>query len=56
MTPPSVLVYDRTPSLTQDRYEQVIRRLTGKPRLDSVADLPFSGLLIHVAARPTTAS
>lgn len=46
-----VLVYHRTPTLTQDRYEDVIRRLTGKPRLESVTDLPFGGLLVHVAVQ-----
>jgi hypothetical protein len=29
----------------------VIRRLTGKPRLESVTDLPFGGLLVHVAVQ-----
>lgn len=51
MSPHPVLVYHRTASLTQDRYEDVIRRLTGKPRLESVTDLPFGGLLVHVAAQ-----
>jgi hypothetical protein len=51
VSPSPVLVYHRTASLTLDRYEDVIRRLTGKPRLESVTDLPFSGLLVDVAAQ-----
>jgi hypothetical protein len=42
----------RVPSLTQARYEEVVRRLTGgKTRLESPSDLPFDGLLAHVAAQ-----
>jgi hypothetical protein len=37
----------RVPSLTKERYEEVIRRLTGKDRLESPSDLPFDGLLFH---------
>lgn len=44
-----ILAFHRTPSLTRERYEEVVRRLTGKERLDSPADLPFSGLLFHAA-------
>jgi len=40
----------QVPSLTQERYEEVIRRLTnGKSRVESPSDLPFEGLLVHVA-------
>jgi hypothetical protein len=44
-----VLAFHRTPSLTRERYEEVVRRLTGKDRLESPADLPFRGLLFHAA-------
>ena len=37
------------PSLTQERYEQVVRRLTGKARIEDPSDLPFEGLLVHFA-------
>jgi hypothetical protein len=48
---PVMVVHD-TPSLTQERYEAVARRLTGgRPRLKSPADLPTRGLLVHVAAQ-----
>lgn len=42
----------QVPSLTQERYEEVVRRLTnGKSRLESISDLPFQGLLFHLAGQ-----
>jgi hypothetical protein len=42
----------QVPSLTEERYEEVVRRLTnGKARIESLADLPFDGLLFHVAGQ-----
>ena len=47
-----VMVVHQTPTLTQQRYEAVVRGLTGgKPRLESPADVPTEGLLVHVAAQ-----
>ena len=45
---PVVLIY-QGPSLTRERYEQTIHKLTGKPRPDSLSDWSFDGLLLHVA-------
>ena len=46
----AIMAFHRTPSLTQERYEEVIRRLTGKePPLRSLGDLPFTGILFHAA-------
>ena len=48
-----ILGIHRVPSLTQERYEEVVRRLTdrrGHP-LHSMSQLPFNGLLVHVAAQ-----
>jgi len=46
-----VMVVHHTPSLTQERYEAVVRGLTGgRSRLASPADVPTAGLLVHVAA------
>ena len=40
----------QSPSLTQERYEQSVAKLTdGKSRLESPADWPVEGLLAHVA-------
>ena len=45
---PVVLVFEG-PSLTQERYEESVRRLTdGKSRLESPADWPVEGLLAHI--------
>lgn len=45
-----ILAVHETPTLTRERYEQVVRRLTkGKPRIEVPSDLPFAGLLVHAA-------
>src|SRR5262249_38358877 len=44
-----ILAFHGTPSLAQERYEQVVRRLTGKTRIESPSELPFDGLLVHAA-------
>jgi hypothetical protein len=47
-----VLAVHQTPSLTRERYEAVVRRVTnGKARFESAADLPFEGLLVHAAGQ-----
>jgi len=47
---PLIMAVHRVPSLTQDRYERVVARLTGgKPRIENLTELPFDGLLVHVA-------
>ena len=46
---PIVAVF-QSPSLTQERYEETVRRLPGgKGRLASPADWPVEGLLVHAA-------
>ncbi|HEV2475165.1 MAG TPA: hypothetical protein VGX22_01405, partial [Candidatus Dormibacteraeota bacterium] len=41
-----VMVIHKTPTLTRERYEQVVRGLTGgKSRLESPDDVPTGGLL-----------
>jgi hypothetical protein len=47
-----IMAVHQVPSLTQERYEEVVRRLTnGKSRIESLADLPFDGLLFHAAGQ-----
>jgi hypothetical protein len=47
-----IMAVHQVPSLTQDKYEEVVRRLTGgKARLESPSDLPFDGLLVHMAGQ-----
>jgi hypothetical protein len=49
---PPVVAVHCVPSLTPERYEEVVRRLTkGKSRIDSLSDLPFDGLLVHATAQ-----
>ena len=45
-----ILAVHETPTLTRERYEQVVRKLTnGKARIEVPSDLPFEGLLVHAA-------
>jgi hypothetical protein len=46
-----IMAVHQAPSLTQERYEEVVRRLTGKHRIESAADVPFEGLLFHAAGQ-----
>jgi hypothetical protein len=47
-----IMAVHQTPSLTRERYEEVIRRLTGgTSRVESPSELPFEGLLVHVAGQ-----
>jgi hypothetical protein len=47
-----ILGIHHVPSLTQEKYEEVVRRLTnGKSRLESPSDVGADGLLVHVAAQ-----
>jgi hypothetical protein len=46
-----ILAIHQTPSLTQEKYEEVVRRLTGKARIESPSGLPFGGLLVHAAGQ-----
>lgn len=44
-----IVALHQAPSLTRERYEEVVRRLSGKSRLESPSDLPFEGLIAHAA-------
>jgi hypothetical protein len=47
-----IMAVHQVPSLTRERYEEVVRRLTnGKTRIESPSDLPFEGLLVHLAGQ-----
>jgi len=48
---PVVLVH-QGPTLTQDRYEEAVKRVTGgKLALQTPADWPVEGLLVHAAGQ-----
>ncbi|MBV1851357.1 hypothetical protein [Catellatospora tritici] len=43
------------PTLTQERYDEIVRRLSGgSGRLESTSDWPVDGLLMHVAGQSPT--
>ncbi|MEV4414755.1 hypothetical protein [Catellatospora sp. NPDC049609] len=39
------------PTVTKQRYEEIVRRLAGdgRTRMESLADWPVEGLLVHIA-------
>jgi len=46
----AIVLVHQGPGLTQESYEEAVRRLTdGKTRLESPADWPVEGLLVHAA-------
>jgi len=46
----AVVLVHQGPSVNQERYEEVVRKLTGgKSRLESPSDWPVAGLLSHAA-------
>jgi hypothetical protein len=46
----SVVLVHQGPTLTRDKYEEVVRKLTGgNNRLESASDWPVEGLLMHVS-------
>jgi len=47
---PIVAVFD-APGLTQQNYEESVRRMSGKNRMSSPSDWPVEGLLVHVAGQ-----
>ena len=47
----AVVLVHQGPSLTQEKYEAVVHRLTGKDRMESPSDWPVEGLLVHAAGQ-----
>src|SRR5436189_1291104 len=49
--PMAVVLVHQGPTVTQEAYDEVVRRLTEgrKDRLESPSDWPVEGLLVHVA-------
>ena len=52
---PIVAVF-QAPSLTREMYEETVRKLTGgkKSRMETLADWPVPGLLMHAAGQSAT--
>jgi len=47
---PVVAVFQGS-GFTQESYEESVRKLTGKERVESPADWPVEGLLVHAAGQ-----
>ena len=48
----SVVLVHQGPSLTQEKYEEVVRKVSdGKSRMESPSDWPVEGLLVHAAGQ-----
>ncbi len=47
----AVVVVFQGPTLTREKYEESVRRLTGGKGLRSPADWPVPGLLLHAAGQ-----
>ena len=48
----AVVLVHQGPTVTQERYEEVVRKLTdGKSRMESPSDWPVAGLLVHTAGQ-----
>jgi hypothetical protein len=49
----AVVLIHHGPTLTQETYEEVVRRLTDgkKSRMESPSDWPVEGLLVHAAGQ-----
>ena len=45
----AVILVHQGQGLTRESYEEVVRRLSGKDKLESPADWPVEGLLSHAA-------
>ena len=54
----AVVLVHQGPSVTQETYEEVVRKLAdGKSRLETPSDWPVAGLLVHAAGQgPRAAS
>jgi hypothetical protein len=48
----AVVLVHQGPTLTQDKYDQVVQRLSqGRGRMESPSDWPVEGLLSHAAGQ-----
>jgi hypothetical protein len=47
----AVVLVQQGPSFTQEKYEEVVRKVGGKSRMESPSDWPVPGLLVHAAGQ-----
>jgi hypothetical protein len=46
-----VVLVSQGPTITQERYDEAVRRLSGKGRMETPGDWPVEGLLAHIAGQ-----
>ena len=47
----AVILVHEGPTFTQERYEDAIQRLSGKSQMETAADWPVEGMLVHIAGQ-----
>jgi hypothetical protein len=47
----AIVAVFQSPSFTQEQYDETVRRLVGKDRMESASDWPADGLLAHIAGQ-----
>ncbi len=45
----AIVLVHQGPDLTRESYDQIVRSMTGKERVESPSDWPVEGLLVHAA-------
>ena len=45
----AIVLVHQGPDVTRESYDQVVRSMTGKDRVESPSDWPVEGLLVHTA-------
>jgi hypothetical protein len=45
----AVVLVHHGPTVTRERYDDVVRRMMGKDHAESLSDWPVEGLLVHAA-------
>lgn len=43
----AVVLVHQGPTVTRERYDEIVKKLAGKSRLETAADWPVEGLLVH---------
>lgn len=49
-----VVIVMESPTFTQEAYEETVRRISGGDRVETPADWPVEGLLVHAAGQGPT--
>ena len=49
----AIVLVHQGPDVTRESYDQAVRSMTGKDRVESPSDWPVEGLLVHAAVQLT---